>query len=395
MKLNKIVILLVILALLPLGATAKKKDKKDKPLYRFKIETEVKRTPVKNQYRTGTCWCFATISFLESEALRKGKDETDLSEMYIVRRTYPHKAVNYLRLHGDANFSQGGQSHDVFKQMRRYGLVPESVYSGMRINEKRHNHGEMVQVMSGMMDGVLKRRGSRITPRWLEALEAVLDVYLGAPPKSFTYKGKTYTPESFAKDYLGLNADDYIEITSYTHQPFYKKFRLELPDNWDYDANYYNVPMKEFEAITDHALKNGYSVVWDGDVSERDFSGGRTRTSHGSGYAIVPEKDYEDKTRKEKGEKPTKPVKEKEITPELRQQTFDNWTTTDDHLMHFVGIAKDQNGNKYYLTKNSGGPDNAHGGYIYMSRAYHLLKATAITIHKDALSPEMKKKLKL
>lgn len=390
----KAAVFFVILALVPVGGMAKKKkDKKEKPVYVFKVETEVKRTPVKNQYRTGTCWCFSTVSFLESELLRIGKEEIDLSEMFVVRCTYPHKALNYIRMHGRANFGQGGQSHDVLDQVRRYGIVPEAVYPGMNIEEKRHNHGEMSSVLQGILEGVLKRRGTRVTPRWLEAFEAVLDVYLGKVPGTFTYEGKTYTPKSFAREYLQLNPDDYIELTSYTHHPFYKKCMLEVPDNWTYNDNYYNVPIDDLEKIVDHALRNGYSLVWDGDVSEKDFSRGRSKTDYGTGYAVVPEIGWEDKTKAERKEKITQPVKEKEVTQAMRQKTFYNFATTDDHLMHIVGIAHDQDGTKFYLTKNSSGTDRPYEGYIYLSRSYFRLKGIAVTIHKDSLAADIKEKL--
>ncbi|MCP5108314.1 MAG: aminopeptidase [bacterium] len=393
---SKLILLFVILTLIPLSGIAKKKqNKKEKPAYVFTVETEVKRTPVKNQYRTGTCWCFSTISYLESELLRMGKEEIDLSEMFVVRHTYPYKALNYVRMHGDANHSQGGQSHDVIDQIRRYGIVPDSLYPGLTIEEKRHNHGEMVSVLNGILDGVLKRRGTRVTPRWLEAYKAALDAYLGKVPKTFEYNGQSYTPKGFAKDYLQLKLDDYIELTSYNHHPFYKKTRLELPDNWTYNSDYYNLPIDELEKVVDHALKNGHSFVWDGDVSEKDFAGGRSRTSHGTGYAIVPGKDYEDKTVAERKKKVTEPVKEKEVTQEMRQKTFNNFSTTDDHLMHVVGLAHDQKGTRFYLTKNSSGPDRAYKGYVYLSRSFFRLKTTAVMIHKDALPDDIKAKLGL
>lgn len=390
-KIFVMVLLSIVILSMPVEVIAKKGKKEGKSAYQFETITEVKRTPVKDQYWTGTCWCFSTISFLESELLRNGKEEIDLSEMYVVRHTYPHKALNYIQMHGKANHSAGGQSHDVIDQLRRYGIVPENVYPGMNIEENRHNHGEMSAVLNAILEAVLKIKGKRVTPRWPEAYNAVLDVYLGKPPTTFTYKEKTYTPQEFAAEYLGLNLDDYIELTSYTHHPFYKKCRIELPDNWTYNDNYYNVPIDDLEKIVDHVLESGYSLVWDGDVSERGFS------SREKGYAIVPEKDWEDKTmaekKKEEDEGITAPVKEKEITQEMRQKTFDNFTTTDDHLMHIVGIAKDQVGTKFYLTKNSGGTDRKYGGYVYMSRSYFRLKTTAIMINKYSLPKDIKTKL--
>lgn len=385
-----IAILVVASLLLPTGGLAKKKKADEtKSPYAFKVDLQLKSTPVKDQYWTGTCWCFATISFLESEALRLGKEEVDLSEMFVVRHTYPPKAMNYIQLHGRANFEQGGQSHDVLNVVRDHGLVPEEVYSGMLIEEKRHNHGELISVLSGMLEGILKRRGRKLTPRWSEAFEAVLDVYLGKPPQEFVYKGQTYTPKSFVKEYLGIDADDYIEVTSYSHHPFYQQYRLELPDNWTYNDDYYNLPIDELEQMVDFALKAGYTVVWDGDVSEKEFSSRKT------GYAVVPEIDWEDQTTAQQEAKVTEPVKEKEITQELRQKTFDNFTTTDDHLMHIVGLAHDQKGTKFYLVKNSSGTDRKNEGFIYMSRSYFRLKTTALTVHRESLPPDLKSKLEL
>ncbi|HSQ36168.1 MAG TPA: C1 family peptidase, partial [Candidatus Binatia bacterium] len=335
----------LLVSLLPLAAAAAK------PAYVFKVETEVKRTPVKNQYRTGTCWCFSTVSYLEAEMLRLGKEELDLAEMFVVRHTYPLKAANYVRWHGQANHSQGGQAHDVLEQVRRFGIVPEAAYPGLTIAEKRHNHGEMVSVLQGVLDGILKKAGTRVTPRWLDAYDAVLNVYLGPVPGTFEYQGKAYTPKSFADDYLKIDYDDYIELTSYDLYPYYRQCRLEIPDNWTYNAAYYNLPIDDLEKVVDHALRNGHSFVWDGDVSERDFSGGRSDTEHGSGYAIVPLKGWEDKTRAERGEKIPAPLPEPEITQEMRTATFNDFSTTDDHLMHVVGLARDPKGGKFYLTK--------------------------------------------
>lgn len=371
-----ITLLIFILPLLVISQDKKKNEKK-KSAYEFIIDYEVERTPVKDQHWTGTCWCFATISFLESEILRQGGDMVDLSEMYVVRHTYPKKAVNYIRLHGDARFGQGGLSHDVINQFREFGIVPEEVYDGRRIGEDKHNHGEMVAALNGFLEGILKRRGRTLTPRWSEAFKSILNVYLGTPPEEFNYNGKKYSPESFAESF-DLQLDDYIELSSFTHHPFYEQFRLEIPDNWSYNAKFYNVPLDVLEEVIDSALENGYSVAWDGDVSDPYFS---TREK---GYAIVPAEDQDDMT---------EPCKEKEITQEYRQESFNDFTTTDDHLMHIVGIAHDQNGTKFYLTKNSGGTDRANGGYVYMSRSYVRLRTTGIMVNKYSLPGEVRSKL--
>jgi bleomycin hydrolase len=369
------------------GAFAAQGKKAEKPVYVFKTVREVARTPVKNQYHTGTCWCFATVSFLESELLRLGKGEFDLSEMSVVRRTYPKKALNYVQMHGNAVHQQGGQAHDVIDRVRESGILPESAYSGMNIGEKRHNHGEMAAVLQAMVEAVLKRQGTRLTPRWLEAYESVLDAYLGKIPAEFSWQGKMVTPKSFASDVLGLELDDYIELTSYEQHPFYKKCRLEIPDNWTYNSNYYNLPIAELEAAVEQALAAGYSVVWDGDVSEREFS---TRET---GYALVPEKDWEDKTTAEREKKPLAPIKEKQITQAMRSQTLSDFSTTDDHLMHIVGLAQDQTGAKFFLVKNSGGTDRKYDGYLYMSLPYFRLKTTALMVNKNSLIPELRAKL--
>ena len=393
-NMSAILIFLLIVALMPTQGPAKKK--KTHPAYVFTIEKEVARTPVKDQYRTGTCWIFATFSFLESELLRMGKGEIDLSEMFIARHTYPHKALNYVRLHGKATFGSGGQSHDVLDQMRRYGIVPESAYGGQNIDERRHNHGEMSAVLKGMLDGVLKKWGTRLTPRWPEAFAAVLDVYFGKPPQSFNHEGQTFTPRTFLSDHLGLNLDDYIEITSYSHHSFYQQIRLEVPDNWTYNKKYYNVPIDDLERMVDHAINNGYSVCWDADVSDKGFSPKEKEDMdvyERAEYAIVPLKDWEDLSEKEKDTKYTGPVPEKEVSQAMRQRSFDNFYSTDDHLMHFVGIARDQTGAKFYLTKNSWGIDRRFQGYQYVSRAYFRLHTICLLINKHSLPQDIKTKL--
>jgi len=377
------------LLLLAVPGLAREKGKEAPAARTFTVEVKVPHTPVRDQYWTGTCWDFATTSFLEAESLRLGRGEFDLSEMHTVRHTYPAKARNYVRLSGGATFGQGGQAHDVIDAVARYGAVPEAAYSGLNIGERRHNHGELYAVLRGMLDAVLKRQGQRVTARWPEAVEAVLDAYLGRVPERFDYQGKSYTPRTFADEVLRLPLDRYVELTSYSHHPFHAPCRLEIPDNWSLNGNYYNLPLDELEAAIDHALRNGYTVVWDGDVSEKEFS---TRET---GYAIVPQKSWEDKTQAEREAKPTAAEPELAITQELRQQTFDNQTTTDDHLMHLVGLARDSQGNKFYWVKNSGGTDRKNGGYLYMSRSYLRLKTVAVMLHRDALPGETAARLRL
>ncbi len=356
-------------------------------IYTFTKDYEVKYTPIKNQARTGTCWCFSAVSFLESEALRKGKSEFDLSEMYIVRNTYPKKADNFVRNGGTANFGEGGQAHDVINQIKEYGIVPEEVYTGLNIDEPKHNHGELSAVLDNMLKAIVSKRGGKLTPRWKEAFNAVLDVYLGKTPDQFEYKEKTFTPKSFLKDELQINPDDYIELTSYSHHPFYKKIKLEIPDNWT-GQEYYNLPIDDLVEVMEYALENQYSIEWDGDVSEKFFN-------QKKGFAIVPSKNWDDMNNAEKEEKITKPIDEKIITQEIRQKAFDNYSATDDHLMHIVGLYHDQNGNKFYCTKNSWGTDYSYGGFIYMSQPYIRLNTIAIMVHKDAIPKAIREKIGL
>ncbi len=387
MKLKTIVVLMSGLLLAPSGMQAqKKKDKKEPEPYKFTELARVPTTPVKNQQHTGTCWCFATTSFVETELLRMGKPELDLSEMFTVRQAYLKKADRYVRYHGMANFGPGGQAHDVMNVIREYGFVPESVYEGKNYGSAEHNHGELGAVLQGMLDGVVKGRRGTLTPAWPKAFEAVLDTYLGPYPASFTYDGVEYTPKSFAES-TEFNPDDYVEITSYSHYPFYQMVNLEVPDNWSDDL-YLNLPMDDMMAVINNALMNGYSVAWDGDVSEGTFS-------HKDGLAILPVKAWEDKSEQEKENTYKTPEPEQTVTQEMREKTFDNYATTDDHLMHLVGIVQDQKGTRYYITKNSWGTEsNKMGGFLNMSDPYVRLKTIAIMVHRDAIPEEIMNKLK-
>lgn len=353
--------------------------------YVFTDQVEIPAGPVQNQYRTGTCWSFATISFLESELIRLGKGEHQLSEMFMVRYVYPAKAIEYVRRHGNSNFGQGSLSHDVMKVIAHHGMVPEEAYPGLEYGMETHNHGELAAVLKGFADGVLARRSGLLTNVWLDAYHAILDVYLGAPPATFRYQGQTYTPQRFAAE-MGIIPEDYVELTSYAHHPFYTQFVLEVPDNWA-NSLYHNLPLDELMEVMNYALANGHTIAWDGDVSERTFS-------HREGLAVLPAKSWEDMTEDERREVFIKPLEELSVNQQNRQQTFDNFSTTDDHLMHINGTARDQNGTLYYLTKNSyGTANNPMDGYLYMSESYVRMKTIAIMVHKDAIPAGIKRKL--
>lgn len=353
--------------------------------FKFKTVNSSDATPVKHQFKTGTCWSFATSSFLESELIRLGKGRHDLSEMYVVRMIYPQKIKNYVRYHGKTQFGEGSLSGDLLRIVRDHGMMPNSAFPGLLAGQSKHDHQEMDAVLKGALDGLVKNRSRRLSKAWTEAFEGILNAYLGEPPSRFSYQGKQYTPRSFADD-MGIRAEDYLEFTSYSHHPYYQNVTLKLPDNW-HGNTYYNVPLKEFLQVVDSALDKGYTLGWDGDVTEHSYHRER-------GIATLPVKAWDDRTKKEKEEICLKPEAELLVTQAVRQEHFDNYSTEDDHLMHITGKAQDQNGTDYYLVKNSAGTlERAHEGYVYMSEAYFRSKTISILVHKDAVPQEIAAKL--
>lgn len=343
--------------------------------YQFEVEKSLPCTSIKNQQRTGTCWSFATSSFLESEVQRSSNKSLDLSEMYAVRAIYLDKARNYLLRQGKANFSQGSLSHDVARAIEMAGAIPESIYDGKLNPEDVHDHSEMEKIMKSALDTYLTSKS--LSDKWENVINSILDVYMGEVPKSFKVEGNSYTPRTFA-DHLNLKMDDYISITSFSHHPFYKKFVLEIPDNYS-NGSYYNIPLEELTEIVDQAIAKGYTVAWDGDVSEKGFSAR-------NGIAVLPEEPTRETLFSEPG-------KEIRVTQQNRQTNFENLSTTDDHLMHLVGTAKDQYGTKYYIIKNSWGEISAYEGYLYMSEAYFKMKTIAVMINRDVLPTSIAQKL--
>jgi len=376
-------------------------QKDEKTAYTFTDIKEVKTTPVRNQHRSGTCWSYAATTFLEAELIRKGKGEFDLSEMFVVWHTYVDKADKYVRFHGNLTFAAGGAFHDVTDVISKYGMVPEEAYPGLNYGQDKHVHAEMDAILEAIVKQVVKNPNKELTPVWMNVVKSTLNAYLGAYPEKFTYKGKSYTPRSFA-DMLGLNANDYVELTSFTHHPFYKTFILEVPDNWAL-GSVYNLPLDEMMITIDYAIENGYTVAWASDVSEKGFQWRK-------GIAVVPETDIEvldglerakweglsEKDRLAQMFSLEKTVVEKKITQKDRQKAFDNYNTQDDHGMVIVGIAKDQEGNKFYKVQNSWGSEgHIYDGFFYASEAFVRYKTTDIMVHKKSIPTEIAKKLGL
>lgn len=402
MKIRLLIAALIGSLIIPVSAQKKSATPaslKNEEGYKFTSVVDLKATPVKNQAATGTCWCFATTSFIESELLRMGKGEYDLSEMFMVRQDYIDELKdNYLR-QGNGHLDEGGNAHDFLKVFSEVGIVPDEIYTGLNYGSPFHNHSELEAFIKAI--GAVPVQLKNQSEQYFQIVDEVLDTYLGKVPETFTFREQTYTPKLFAAS-LGINPDDYVEITSFTHIPFYSQGVLEIKDNWRM-ASFYNVPVDELIEIMDYSLNNGYTVDWDGDVSERGFS-------HRNGFAVLPLNPTSERgsvTGSEGLERTPpqgsadnvpapvpSPGPEIKVTQEIRQEEYESFSTTDDHGMHITGLIKDQNGSKYYKTKNSWGTErNAFGGYLNMSESYVRAKTLFIMVNKNGIPPAIKTKL--
>lgn len=353
--------------------------------FQFTDVINLENTSIKNQGSSGTCWSYSANSFLESEMIRLGKKPVELSQVFSARNAYVEKGKNYVRMHGAVTLGDGGALHDVTNMYKKYGAVPQSVYTGLNYGTSKNKFAEMASLTEALLAAVVKNPNGELTPNWEKAYAAVIDSYLGQVPENFTYNGKNYTPQSFAKEVVGINADEYLEFASYANEPYYAKTMMMVPDNWSFDL-VYNVKMNDMTTIIDNALKNGYTVAWATDVSEKSFS-------WKNGLAYVPTKKYDEMNTEEKENMFNGPKQELEITEEIRQKAFDNYQTTDDHAMHIVGIAKDQMGKEYYIVKNSWGSTNDYKGYLYVSKSFVKYKTTSFMVNKGGVPTDILKKI--
>lgn len=354
--------------------------------FKFKEIINLEHFPVQNQGRSGTCWSYATNSFLESEMVRAGKTPVELSKMFTARNAYIEKGKQYVRMEGAVMLGDGGEAHDVINMYRKYGAVPQEAYVGLNYGTKINDFSQMSSLREAFLKEVVAmKKNNGLQANWLKAYTGLIDAYLGTPPEKFTWNGKEYTPKTFADEVVGINPDDYVEITSFIDWPLYKTFVMPVPDNWAYDI-VYNVAFDEFTDIIDTALSRGYTVSWGTDVSERYFS-------WKNGVAYVPEKEFADMDKTERENMFKGPKPEREITAEMRQEAFDALLTTDDHGMQIIGLAKDLKGREYYIVKNSWGDKNDHGGYLYVTKTFVRFKTTDFMVNKNALTQEMRSKL--
>ena len=384
-----------LIVLTGMRAFAQEPGKNEAPKYEFTVVKENPISSIKDQYRSGTCWCFSSLSFLESEIMRlKGYDDVDLSEMFVVGKSYHDRAIKYVRLDGHLNFGAGSSFGDVLNVIRDYGIVPQDVMPGLNYGTEKPEHSEMDAALKGYVEAIVKNPNRKLTTAWVNGLDGILCAYLGEAPAEFEVNGVTYTPESY-RDYLGINPDDYVSITSFTHHPFYTSFPIEVCDNWRWDSSY-NLPLDEMMEVMYNAIENGYTIAWGSDVSEKGF----TR----DGIGIIPDMDpapaagsdqekWVGKEDAKPEEEAAGPVEEKHITQEMRQDGFDRKTTTDDHGMQIYGIAKDQNGTPFFMVKNSWGDAGQYDGIWYVSDSFVRYKTINIVVHKDAVPKELRKKL--
>lgn len=355
--------------------------------FKFTHIIELPSSPVKNQGSSGTCWSYATNSYIISEMIRDGREPVNLSEIYSARCVYIEKGKQFVKMHGATALGDGGSLHDVMDMIRKYGAVPYELYTGLNYGTNINDFSEFGELREAFLNTIINPKKGKLTPNWLKAYTSLIDAYLGTPPETFRYKGKEYTPRTFADEIVGINPDDYVEFSSFIEYPMYERFILPIPDNWSLGTAY-NVRMHELTEIIDDALMNGYTVAWATDVSEKYFS-------WKNGVAYVPVKDYEDMSEEERKSMFNGPKKERVITEEMRQDAFDRYMTTDDHGMHIVGLAEDQNGTEYYIVKNSWGESNDYKGYLYVTKKFVQFKTTSILVNKAAVSDKIYYKLKL
>ena len=386
----KTIISAAVCALIGISASAQQA-----PEYEFTVVKENPVTSIKNQYRSGTCWCYSALSFIESEILRQKGQEVDLSEMFVVGKSYHDRAVKYVRLDGHLNFAAGSSFGDVLHVINDYGLVPQEAYSGFNYGTEMPEQNELDAALAGYVRAIAQNPNRKLTTAWLNGFDGILDAYLGEVPETFMVNGVEYTAESY-RDALGVNPDDYVNLTSFTHHPFYSQFIIEVPDNWRWDTAY-NLPIDELMEVMYHAIDEGYTIAWGSDVSEKGF----TR----DGLAVMPVEETKATAGSDQerwvgkaADQPKEEVKaelpaEMEITQEMRQEGYDRKTTTDDHGMHIYGVAKDQNGTKYFMVKNSWGETGKYKGTWYASDSFVKYKTLNVVVHKDALPKHIAKKL--
>lgn len=376
---------------------AQKKDSAKVDTFTFTVQKALKITPIKNQASSGTCWCYSGLAFFESELLRLNKPELDLAEMFVVNKSYYDKGVNYVRYYGNANFGGGGSFYDVIYALKNYGIVPQSVMNGLNYGEENNKHGELDALTSAYVKVIASNPNKKLSTAWKAGYQGIIDAYLGACPTEFTVDGKKYTPQSYMQS-LGLNMDDYVSLTSFTHHPFYSKFAVEVPDNWRNDLSY-NLPINELMQVFDNAIDKGYTIAWASDVSEKGFTRNGVALNPETKKANLPGSDQarwlniSQKELEDKLFKGDRPQTEVVVTQEMRQVAFDNQQTTDDHGMQIFGIAKDQLGKKYYMVKNSWGAESKYKGVWYVSESFAAYKTMNIVVHKDAIPKELQKKL--